>query len=62
MNVKKATDKVEFQIVKGFKTKEYEDGNAAMAWERLKKKYQPTSAPSLVKLVCAFKKSVLKDK
>ena len=62
MDVKKATGKVAFQIVKSCKTKEYEDGNAAMVWEKLKKKYQPTSAPSLVKLECAFRKSVLKDK
>ena len=62
MDVKKAAGKVAFQIVKGCKTKEYEDGNAAVAWERLKKKYQPTSAPSLVKLECTFRKSVLKEK
>jgi hypothetical protein len=61
MDVKKATGKVAFQIIRGCKTKEYEDRNAAVAWERLKNKYQPTSAPSLVKLECAFRKSVLKD-
>jgi hypothetical protein len=62
MDVKKATGKVAFQIIRGCKTKEYEDGNAAVAWDRLKNKYQSTSAPSLVKMECAFRKSVLKDK
>jgi hypothetical protein len=62
MDVKKATGKVAFQIIKGCKTKEYEDGNVAVAWERLKNKYQPSSAISLVKLECTFRKSALKDK
>ena len=51
-----------FSIVKGCKAKDYEDGNAAMAWEQLKKRYQPTSAPSSVKLESAFRQSVLKKK
>jgi hypothetical protein len=29
----------------GCKTKEYEDGNDALAWEKLKKKFDPISAP-----------------
>jgi hypothetical protein len=62
MDVKKASGKVAFNIVKGCKSKEYEDGNAAIAWERLRNKYQPTSAASLVKLECSFRQSVLKKK
>jgi hypothetical protein len=62
MDVKKASGKVAFNIVKGCKMKDYEDGNAVMAWERLKKKYQSTSAPSLVKLEYSFRQSVLKQK
>jgi hypothetical protein len=34
-----------FSIIKSYKTKEYTDGNAALAWENLKKKYEPTLAP-----------------
>jgi hypothetical protein len=51
--------KIAFGIVKGCKTKEYEDGNAALAWEKLKKKYDPISAPSLVKTERTFRESKL---
>ena len=40
---------VAFNMVKGCKNNNYTDRNVAMAWERLKSKYEPTSAPSLVK-------------
>jgi hypothetical protein len=36
-------------MTKGFKNKEYKEGNAAMSWERLKNKYEETSAPYLIK-------------
>jgi parvulin-like peptidyl-prolyl isomerase len=36
--------------VKGCKNKDYADGNASMAWQRLQNKFEPTSAPFLVKL------------
>jgi Zinc knuckle len=36
-----------------------EDGNAALAWEKLKKKYDPISAPSLVKTERTFRESKL---
>jgi hypothetical protein len=42
--------KVAFQIVNGSKTEDQPDGNAALAWKRLKKKYASTTAPSLLKL------------
>jgi hypothetical protein len=35
--------KTAFGIVKSCKYKEYQDGNAAMAWEKLKKKFDPIS-------------------
>ena len=54
--------RVAFQIVKMSKVKDYEDGNAALAWERLKKKYAPTRAPSLLMLKKKFAQSQLKDK
>jgi hypothetical protein len=41
--------KIAFGIVKSCKTKEFEDGNAAPAWGKLKKKYDLVSASSLVK-------------
>ena len=40
-----------FNLVKGCKSKEYSDGDAFMAWERLKNKFEPLSATSLVKMV-----------
>jgi hypothetical protein len=42
--------KVAFNLVNGCKNKDYADGNASMAWERLKNKFETSSAPSLVKL------------
>jgi hypothetical protein len=47
---KTSKGKVAFNLVKGFNNKDYPDGNASMAWERLKNKYEPQSAPSLVKM------------
>jgi hypothetical protein len=49
-----------FNLVKGFKNKYYADGNASMAWERFKNKYEPQSAPSLVKMEKQFRQSALK--
>jgi hypothetical protein len=36
------------------------NGNAATAWNKLKNKYEPVSAPSLVKLDKQFRESSLK--
>jgi gag-polypeptide of LTR copia-type len=36
------------------KSKDYPDGNAAIAWERLKNKYEPIFTPSMVKLEKQF--------
>ena len=54
--------RVAFQIVKTSKGKDYVDGNAAVAWQRLRKKYAPTRAPSLLLLKKKFAQSRLKDK
>jgi hypothetical protein len=51
--------KIAFGIVKGCKNKEYEDGYAALAWEKLKKKYDPISSPLLVKTERTFRESKL---
>jgi hypothetical protein len=40
--------KVAFNMVKGCKNKDYNEGST-MAWKRLKNKYEPTLATSLVK-------------
>ena len=36
LDVKTSSGKVAFNIIKGCKSKNYSDGNAAIAWERLK--------------------------
>jgi hypothetical protein len=46
--------KVPCNLVKGCKKKDYTDSNASMAWEGLKNKFEPSSAPSLVKLEKQF--------
>jgi hypothetical protein len=56
---KTSSGKVAFNLVKGCKNKDYADGNANMAWERLKNKFEPSSAPSLVKLEKQFRKCSL---
>ena len=45
-----SSSKTAFNISKGCKTKDHPDGNAASTWERLNNKYEPVSAPTLVKL------------
>jgi hypothetical protein len=39
MDTDKSGGKVAFNIVKRSKTREYPDGNAAVAWQGLKRKY-----------------------
>jgi gag-polypeptide of LTR copia-type len=60
IDVKTSKGKFAFNIVKGCKSKDHPDGNAAMAWDKLKNKYNPMSAPSMVKLDKQFRDSVLK--
>ena len=50
IDVKTSSGNVAFNIVKGCKSKDYPDGNSFTAWERLKNKYEPISAPSLMKI------------
>jgi hypothetical protein len=56
---KTSSGKVAFNLVKGCKDKDYADGNASMARERLKNKFEPSSAPSLVKLEKQFRQCSL---
>jgi hypothetical protein len=44
-----SSGKSAFRFIKSCKTKDYEDGHVCLAWEKLKKKYAPVSAPSLFK-------------
>ena len=60
IDIKTSSGKVAFNLIKGCKSKDYPDGNAALAWERLKNKYEPISAPSLVKLEKQFRGLALK--
>ena len=57
---KTSSGKVAFNLVKACKNKDYVDGNAFMAWERLKNKFEPVSAPSLVKMEKQFRQCALK--
>jgi gag-polypeptide of LTR copia-type/Zinc knuckle len=60
IDVKTSNGKIAFNLVQGCKSKDYPDGNAATAWERLKNKYEPISAPSMVKLEKQFRGLALK--
>jgi hypothetical protein len=60
IDVKTSSGKTAFNLVKGCKTKDHPDGNAASAWERLKKMYEPVAAPTLVKLEKQFRDHSLK--
>jgi hypothetical protein len=55
IDVKTSNGKIAFNIVKECKSKHYPDGNAAVAWEKLKNKYEPISDPSMVKLDKQFR-------
>jgi hypothetical protein len=50
IDVKASNGNIAFNIVKGCKTKDYPDGNAASAWEKIKNKDESVSEPSMVKL------------
>ena len=59
IDVSSSAGKTAFSIIKSCKTKNYEDGNAALAWEKLRKEYEPASAPSLLKTERVFRESKL---
>jgi hypothetical protein len=60
IDVKTSSGKIAFNLTKGCKSKDYSDGNVAIAWKRLKKKYEPICAPFLVKLEKQFRELSLK--
>jgi hypothetical protein len=45
IDVSSSSGKIAFGIFKSCKTKDCEDGHAGLSWEKLKKKYDPVSAP-----------------
>jgi hypothetical protein len=57
--VSSSSGKIAFGIVKSCKTKDYEDGHAGLAREKLKKKYDSVYAPSLVKTERLFRECKL---
>jgi hypothetical protein len=57
INVRTSSGKVAFNMLKSCKNKVYTGVNIAMTWKRLKNKYKPTSAPSLVKIEMMFRYS-----
>jgi hypothetical protein len=60
IDIKASYGKIAFDIIKLYKGKDYPDGNAVTAWEKLKNKYEPVSAPSMIKLDKQIKYSSLK--
>jgi hypothetical protein len=59
IDVLSSSDKIAFGIVKSFKTKDYEDSLAGLAWEKLKKKYDPMPSPLFVKAERMFRECKL---
>ena len=54
INATTAKDKVAFSLVKSCKSDDFPNGNCRLARYRLKRKYQPHTAPSLLKLEKQF--------
>jgi hypothetical protein len=55
INIRISSGESAFNMVKGCKNKDYTECHADMAWERLKNKYEPISAFSLVKTERMFR-------
>ena len=60
MDTSKGTGKIAFKIVKGSKDNNYKNGHAKLAWDNLKRRYAPNTAPSLLKLKKEFNNKKLK--
>ena len=50
MDMDQSGGSVAFNIVKSTKKGDYMEGNARLAWKKLKRKYAPTTAPSLMRM------------
>jgi hypothetical protein len=57
IGVRNSSGKIAFGNLKSCKTKDYENWNATQAWEKLKKKFDQVSAPTLVKTERMFRES-----
>jgi gag-polypeptide of LTR copia-type len=55
--VSNSNGKISFGMIKICKSKGFEDGKAALAWEKFNKKYDPISDTSLVKTERMFRES-----
>ena len=60
MNTSTAGGRVAFNIIKSSKTDEYPKGNAAVAMAHLKRKYEPTTAPAMLKMSQTYQNATLK--
>ena len=60
IDTSKDAEKFAFSIIKGFKTKDYPNGNVLKACKRLCGKYIDKIAPTLIKIKRKFAKSRLK--
>jgi hypothetical protein len=58
-DVRCSSGKVVFSIIKGWKSRDYTDGNSASARDKIKNKYDTVSDPSLVKLGRSFRQCKL---
>jgi hypothetical protein len=54
-DVRSSSGKVVFSIIKGCKSRDFTDGNSALAWDKIKKNFDPVSASSLVMIERAFR-------
>ena len=54
INATSAKGKVAFSLVKNCKSDDFPEGNSRLAWDRMKRKYQPHTVPSLLKLEKQF--------
>jgi hypothetical protein len=59
IDVRASYDKNVFNIVKGWKSKNYPDEDAVTAWEKLKNKYELLNVLSMVKIDKQFRDSSL---
>ena len=62
MDTKENAGKIAFNLVRSSKNEDYEDGNIAVAFKSLKRKYSPKTAPTLAKYHKLFYSSKLKKK
>ena len=62
MDCESEAGRIAFSVVKGTKNEEYQDGNALVAYINLKRKYQPSTAITLMKLENDYQGAKMKKK